>query len=202
MMVFPGRATLLSLVLFLAAGSSVQAGLIPVSLSPVAQLDGTYRWTYQITLPSQTQIKTGDYFTIYDFAGYVPGSNGQPATDWSFSANLLGITPPGVLPTDNPNIWNLTWQYTGVDSTIGQIGLGNFWASSLYSTSGNSNFTAHTHKLVQNGGSANSNISTTVVPVPTATPEVPEPATLVLAGLGLPLIGVARMMRRRMAQQA
>lgn len=176
---------------------TAQAGLLPVSLLPVAQLDGNFRWTYQIVLPTDTMLKNGDFFTIYDFAGFVPNSNGQPSSNWQFSSANLGLTPPGLAPVDNTSIPNLTWQYTGVATPIGQLGLGNFWAASQYSAATTSNFTARTTKVLD--GRKDSNITTTTVPVPTAIPVVPEPATLAMAGLGLPLVGMVRMIRRRHA---
>jgi len=183
--------------LFGVSAPRAEAGLLPVSLMPVAQLDGNFRWTYQITLPSQTQIKNGDYFTIYDFAGFVPGSNGQPIANWNFSSANIGLTPGGLVATDHPALPNLTWQYTGMDSTIGQTGLGNFWATSAFSASTTSNFAARTHKHLIGDNRPASNITTTMVPVPKAGPEVPEPATLALAGMGLPLVGLFRMIRRK-----
>ena len=62
----------------------------------------------------------------------------------------------------------------------------------------NSFFTARTHRTAD--GRVDTNITDTVVPVPTSTPNpnlVPEPTTLALAGLGLPLMGLVRLIRRK-----
>jgi hypothetical protein len=180
---------------FAGISAPARAGLLPVNTT-ITPESGNSRWTYAIVLPSDVQIKSGDYFTIYDFAGYVPGSNSQPA-GWSYSTNLVGPTPSGLLPTDNPKLPNLTWTYNGAPTT-GQTGLGNFWAVSQYSTGTTSNFTA----LSQNAtyGIPDSNITTTTVPVEVpAPPGVPEPTTLLLAGLGLPFVG---FLRRRKARKA
>ena len=58
-----------------AAGVSApaQAGLLPVSVS-VQPEAGNFRWTYSVVLPTDMQLQAGNYFTIYDFGGYVPGS--------------------------------------------------------------------------------------------------------------------------------
>jgi hypothetical protein len=179
----------------IAAGicSSAQAGLLPtqVSVDPEA---GNYRWTYAIVLPTDMKLQSGNYFTIYDFAGYVPGGESAPA-GWSLTTSNTGVTPSQLLPNDDPNIVNLTWTYTG-EPQFGQVGLGNFWAVSTHGNRAEDSFTALTNRA--SDGLADSNVTTTDVPVGNdVPPPVPEPTTLALAGLGLPLVGLVRRMRRK-----
>jgi len=181
--------------LALAVGpGQAEAGLIPVQVS-VTPESGMYRFTYAVTLPSDSVLRPGDYFTIYDFDGFVPGSavaNGSIYSgDWAFSSLNHGPTPAGVGPVDNPATANLTWTYNGpVININASVGLGNFWAVSQYPDSTESAFTSSTGSST---GSTDSNLTTTDVPVPTAPPPaVPEPATLLLAGLGLPLAALIR----------
>lgn len=176
---------------WLFAGEPATAGLLPVRVSITPEA-GNYRFTYAVVLPTDSELRAGDYFTIYDFAGYVPNSNTQPE-GWAFSADALGTTPGRLNPTDNPAELNLTWEYTGPTIAVGQ-GLGNFWAASVYQDTTDSHFAARTHR--SSDGLIDSNITETFVPVPAApepaVPGVPEPTTLALAALGLPLVALAR----------
>jgi PEP-CTERM motif len=178
------------------SASGARAGLLPVSVSVLPEGDN-YRWTYAIVLPTDSKLQSGNYFTIYDFHGYVAGGESSPA-DWTFEASGTGPTPDLLRPNDNPDVTNLTWRYNGPTIPSGQIGLGNFWAISTIGESRIDSFAAITNRT--SDGVIDSNITETDVPVaPTAPPDpnlVPEPTTLLLAGLGLPLVGLARLRRK------
>ena len=180
-----------------------KAGLLPVSVS-VQPEAGNFRWTYSVVLPTDMKLQAGSYFTIYDFGGYVAGtaSLSSPFPDdsalskWSMAINNTGPTPNRLNPQDDPNIPNITWTYNGPTIGPGQLTLGNFSASSQFSDSQASFFTGTNPRST---GEIDSNITETITPVgqiTTTPPPVPEPATLALAGLGLPFAGVARWLRR------
>ncbi|MCI0704980.1 MAG: PEP-CTERM sorting domain-containing protein [Planctomycetia bacterium] len=190
--------------IFAATANSADAGLLPVSVT-VQPEAGNFRWTYSVVLPSDMQLQAGNFFTIYDFGGYVAGSatvtSALPAgyeEFWTMSTSTLGPTPDRLNPQDDPNLANLTFTFNGPTIPNGQLGLGNFAASSIYGEAAESFFTATNPQALS--GEIDSNITSTVVPVGQELPPpagTPEPTTLALAGLGLPLIGLARYLRRK-----
>ncbi len=196
--------------LFLAAltaavvATPADAGLLPVSVT-VQPEAGNFRWTYSVVLPTDMKLQAGDYFTVYDFGGYVNGSGGvlSPYPDdsaaglWSFTTSKTGPTPDLLNPADDADIDNLTWTYNGPTLPAGKVTLGNFIATSLFSETQSSFFTATNPRAAD--GIVDANITNTITPVGQVTPPppgVPEPTTLALAGLGLPIIGIRRWLQR------
>lgn len=187
------------------SAGSANAGLLPVSVT-VQPEAGNFRWTYSVVLPTDMKLQSGNYFTIYDFAGYQAGSGMVTSASpdpsfsqyWTLTTTKMGPTPDRLNPHDDPNIDNLTFKYNGPTIPSGQMTLGNFVAVSQFGTTADSFFTATNPRAVD--GQIDSNITSTLVPVGEQIPGpigTPEPATLALAGLGLPLIGLARYFRRK-----
>src|SRR5262245_61604850 len=69
------------------SAAPARAGLLPVSVS-VQPEAGNFRWTYSVVLPTDMKLQAGNYFTIYDFGSYVPGSGSvlSPFPDASAAA--------------------------------------------------------------------------------------------------------------------
>jgi len=181
-----------------ALGSSANAGLLPLSVSVIPENDN-YRWTYALVLPTDMKLQSGNYFTIYDFRGYIAGGESMPA-GWTLTPSLTGGTPDQLAPIDDPSLMNLTFKYDGPTIPSGQIGLGNFWAISEFGEKATSSFTAETNRT--SDGLLDRNVTTTEAPkqpnVVDPGPSVPEPGTLLLAALGLPLLGLGRFVRRKL----
>jgi len=197
---FCGVLAVIIAVAALGVCSTARAGMIPtnVTVTPDA---GNFRWDYSVSLSSNVQIQTGDYFTIYDFGGLVTGpggtlSNITPPVGWNATTSMVGQTPPGLAPIDKPDLPNLTFTYSG-PTAAGPFSLGDFWAVSTMGMATTADFTSVTHTQV--GRVPECNITTTSVPVAPNIANSPEPATLAMFGLGLPVLGLGRWLRRRLA---
>ncbi len=110
--------------MLLGASAISQANTIFVSLINVtpaaAPFAGNFQWNYQAILKPQSQLRTGDFFTVYDFTGFlgfpvpsvVAGVGAPAAASWTASSLPVGPAAPGTLPVDTA-IPNITWTYSG-----------------------------------------------------------------------------------------
>ena len=176
----------------LGSGILIARGDIIPTLSSVTGSSPNFTWNYAANVTVDQTINTGDFFTIYDFGTIAPGSNTQP-TGWTFSQALVGPTAALTSPTDNPNILNLTWTYTGTAPISGSAALGMFSIITSTDQLKTGQFTAQaTRNSGPDAGTKVSNIGAVSVPVP-------ESSAL------LPIIGVcaaavfSRLLRRQHA---
>ena len=187
------------------AGSLARAGftvdvqsVTPIASGPDA---GDYLWTYNVSIASSDSVVASpsgtNFFQIFDFAGYVPGSLSAPS-GWTASAPLVMSPPPPanviLIHGDSPTVPNLLLQYTSGPTLNGatlanSVIPGTFSAVSIYPNLGGvKDFVGQlavtsTGSLVGSGGDI-------LVPVP-------EPIAMISTGIGLGLLGLGFARRSR-----
>lgn len=173
-------------------------GLASAAITPaLVNVTGSspYTWNYEISVDGLENLVAGNYFTIYDFAGYAgtactEGTCGATITapaGWSDSVQLLGITPSMQAPFDSGTLENLTFYYTGAGITGPTASdITGFSAESSFGTVTGPNGT-FTYQATNKMTGLDQGIGP--IEVPTATPE---PVTTGLIGLALVGMAVAR----------
>ena len=150
---------------------TARADIIP-TLSSVTGSSPNFTWNYSANVTVDETINHGDFFTIYDFSSIMPTTTTQP-TGWTFSTALLGPTAPLTTPTDNANLWNLTWTYTGTTPISGSAALGIFSVVTSTDQLKTGQFTAEATKSNDPTGTKVSNVGSVSVPVPESTALLP-----------------------------
>ena len=182
-------------VALLGLASAVQADTIQVSL--VSHSGDTYTYeAEQVAAPGvKVRVETGDFFTIYDFAGYIAGS-ATDVGDWKFSTANDG--PDGIYqgPTDNPSLPNLTWTYQGTGLAQvenGSLLLGQFSARTSYAGETLGLYSSQDHQYNGTAFALAGHTATVTVAA------VPLPG-IAWAGMGLfGLLGVNRLRKGRVS---
>jgi hypothetical protein len=206
----PALAVLCGLGLLGGMAPHAHAGVLVTDDPVITDLGGGHSaFDYGVSLGGGSYLHNGDYFTMYDIGGMVAADTLASATPagWSITIQDTGITPTGLAPTDLPGVahQNATFTYSGPDKTTPgstAVPLGTF---RLVSTGNDTvvgifNLTTQTHyDTGKFKGQIENTISNFAVPVTTGEPnpsDTPEPATLLMLGLGLPFVGVAALRRR------
>lgn len=187
------KSYLLGLALLGATIFSSRADIIPTLTSTTAE-GPDFRWNYTANVTLDEMVKTGDYFTIYDFGSIVPGSNTQPA-GWAFSTSLTGVTPSRVNPVDDPTLLNLTWTYTGADTIMGPHSLGEFSVLTTTNQLRTGDFAAEATR--SSGPQADTkvdNVGNIAVPVPEMSALAPM---IGVCGIGVAGFVSSRLRRRQ-----
>jgi len=177
-------------------GTAVKADIIPL-FNVSTPTGGGCEFSYNVSISSGSRVNTGDYFTIYDFNGYIAGSAFAPA-DWDISVQNTGITPGSQIVVDDAGVENITFTYIGAATLFGPInpvgGVGAFGAeSTLCVEKPLGQYAGESHK--HNPGNPDDNTLQGNQGFLVTPAAIPETSSLMLLVPGLVPLGI--MLRRR-----
>jgi len=192
-------AVLAAFAVLISSGREAHAkGGLVVTMGMTQQTgDPTYEYIFNAELLAGSTLQNGGFFTIYDLPALTAGAlTSQPNIHWGASVQELGITPIGTVVSDNPNIFNVTWQWNGASSIVApptsDLLLGTFIVGSTTElTSPPSATVVYVGSLDGINASNQGTVSINSVPEPSS-------VILLLAGVGsLPLYWLRERRRRR-----
>lgn len=177
---------------------TVQGSIIPADPGVVGPPGGPYIWPYGMDLTSGSQIKDGDFVTIYGFEGLIAGTEFAPA-GWTATSALFTPAPVGVsllIPDDARPDLQFVWHGpTIVNAGPGSLFLGFFGAQSVYQDAQFSLSAYQNHDNTHPNGLPATGQNE--APTSSPTPQVPEPSTFVLSALAFGFLGLIVRRRRR-----
>lgn len=181
-------ATLSAFGLLVMGGKEAHAGYNAV-LASVTPSGSNFVWTYDVSVTSNNeQIQSGNFFRFYDFAGYVAGSATASSAGFTVATALTNPVPPPnviLLHGDDPTILNVTFTYGGTNP-ITPTGTSPLVVTmtSIYGLP-----SSVTKDFV--GQSFNTQLGIVDTRQDDVVPGiVPEPTSIISAGVGLILLGV------------
>jgi hypothetical protein len=206
-----GIGLVLAAVLLLMNTGSARADII-LTLVGATPMGSDFQYTYAVSLTSNSQLNaagggqntgfspSNNFFTLYDIPGLVAGSETYGgalgvAGNTAHTEQLTGATPKteSPIPPDSATVTNITTYWTGPNVTASQsapfdMGTFSFLSTNPLGTVSNLlAFTGASQKLEDVNLLAN-NTGQVAGPSPSVGP-VPEPGTLMLLAVGVPLIG-------------
>jgi hypothetical protein len=199
----------LAVVPVLMSAGQARADII-LNLVSVMPVGADFQYTYSVQLAATTTLHSGgggvntgvspsnNYFTLYDIPGLIAGSEvylGALATSSMHTEQLTGVTPKteSPVPPDSATAMNITTYWTGpdVNAPAGMpfdMGTFSFLSTNpMGSVTEMLAYTAASQKLTDINLVAN-NTGQVAGPAASVSP-IPEPGTLALLVMGLPVLG-------------